>query len=157
MVIISHFINLIQNKYGIGRLYFFQVLCTFWPLRTRFGWASLLRLLVDWVFWPVGPGLIRCLSKSLVKRGKSWNMPRTTQRNASRSGEYKFETKNETNSQISVGNTLRKTRSIFHRLPTGHYGLIASGILMLRPRAKHHVQAKEKRRRKEPRQALNST
>ena len=43
---------------------------------------------------------------------------------AIRDGGYKFETKNEDIAQISVGNTLRKSSSIFHRLPNGQYGLL---------------------------------
>jgi hypothetical protein len=44
---------------------------------------------------------------------------------AIRDGGYKFESKSEHNKQISVGNALRKTSSIFHRLPNGQYGLLA--------------------------------
>jgi hypothetical protein len=44
---------------------------------------------------------------------------------AIKGGGYKFETKSDQNSQISVGNTLRKTSSIFHRLPNGQYGLLS--------------------------------
>ena len=44
---------------------------------------------------------------------------------AIRDGGYKFETNSEDNAKISVGNALRKTSSIFHRLPNGHYGLLA--------------------------------
>ena len=43
---------------------------------------------------------------------------------AVRDGGYKFESKNEDNAKISVGNTLRKSSSIFHRLPNGQYGLL---------------------------------
>jgi hypothetical protein len=43
---------------------------------------------------------------------------------AVRDGGYKFDTRNEDNARIGVGNALRKTSSIFHRLPTGHYGLL---------------------------------
>jgi len=43
---------------------------------------------------------------------------------AIRDGGYKFESKNEDNAKISVGNTLRKSSSIFHRLPNGQYGLL---------------------------------
>ena len=43
---------------------------------------------------------------------------------AIKDGGYKFDTKNEENAKISVGNALRKTSSIFHRLPNGHYGLL---------------------------------
>ena len=39
-------------------------------------------------------------------------------------GGYKFETKSEDIARISVANALRKTSSIFHRLPNGHYGLL---------------------------------
>jgi hypothetical protein len=44
---------------------------------------------------------------------------------AIRDGGYKFETKSEENAKISVGNALRKTSSIFHRLPNGQYGLLS--------------------------------
>ncbi len=44
---------------------------------------------------------------------------------AIRDGGYKFVTKSEENAKISVGNALRKTSSIFHRLPNGQYGLLA--------------------------------
>jgi hypothetical protein len=44
---------------------------------------------------------------------------------AIRDGGYKFETKSEDNAKVSVGNALRKTSSIFHRLPNGQYGLLA--------------------------------
>ena len=40
-------------------------------------------------------------------------------------GGYKFVTKSEENAKIAVGNALRKTSSIFHRLPNGQYGLLA--------------------------------
>jgi hypothetical protein len=43
---------------------------------------------------------------------------------AVRDGGYKFESKNENNAKVSVGNTLRKSSSIFHRLPNGQYGLL---------------------------------
>ncbi len=43
---------------------------------------------------------------------------------AVRDGGYKFESKNEVNAKTSIGNTLRKTSSIFHRLPNGQYGLL---------------------------------
>lgn len=43
---------------------------------------------------------------------------------AVREGGYKFESKNEDNAKTSVGNTLRKTSSVFHRLPNGQYGLL---------------------------------
>src|SRR5689334_15812692 len=42
-----------------------------------------------------------------------------------KSGGYKFETNNEENQRISVGNALRKSSSIFHRLPTGYFGLLS--------------------------------
>lgn len=44
---------------------------------------------------------------------------------AIRDGGYKFDTKSEDNARTSVGNALRKTSSIFHRLPNGQYGLLA--------------------------------
>ena len=44
---------------------------------------------------------------------------------AVRDGGYKFDTKNEENARIGVGNALRKTSSIFHRLPNGQYGLLS--------------------------------
>src|SRR6185312_7462803 len=44
---------------------------------------------------------------------------------AIRDGGYKFDTKNEDNARIGVGNALRKTSSIFHRLPNGQYGLLS--------------------------------
>jgi hypothetical protein len=44
---------------------------------------------------------------------------------AIKDGGYKFETRSEQHKQISVGNALRKTSSIFHRLPNGQYGLLA--------------------------------
>jgi hypothetical protein len=43
---------------------------------------------------------------------------------AIKGGGYKFDTTNETNQKVSVGNALRKTSSIFHRLPNGQYGLL---------------------------------
>lgn len=43
---------------------------------------------------------------------------------AIRDGGYKFETNREENAKISVSNALRKTSSIFHRLPNGQYGLL---------------------------------
>jgi len=43
---------------------------------------------------------------------------------AIRDGGYKFDTKNEDNARIGVGNALRKTSAIFHRLPNGQYGLL---------------------------------
>jgi hypothetical protein len=45
--------------------------------------------------------------------------------NAIKEGGYKFDTRNEENAKISVGNALRKTSSIFHRLPNGEYGLLS--------------------------------
>ena len=44
---------------------------------------------------------------------------------AIRDGGFKFESKNEENAKISVGNTLRKNTPVFHRLPNGQYGLLA--------------------------------
>src|SRR6266571_1547810 len=44
---------------------------------------------------------------------------------AIKAGGYKFETNNDENQRISVGNALRKTSSIFHRLPNGYFGLLA--------------------------------
>jgi hypothetical protein len=43
---------------------------------------------------------------------------------AIKDGGYKFETKNEEIAKISVRSALRKTSSIFHRLPNGQYGLL---------------------------------
>lgn len=44
---------------------------------------------------------------------------------AIKDGGYKFDTKNDEIARISVGNALRKTSSIFHRLPNGQYGLLS--------------------------------
>lgn len=44
---------------------------------------------------------------------------------AIKEGGYKFDTKNEENARIGVGNALRKTSSIFHRLPNAQYGLLS--------------------------------
>jgi hypothetical protein len=44
---------------------------------------------------------------------------------AIRDGGLKFGTKNEENAKIVVANTLRKSSSIFHRLPNGQYGLLS--------------------------------
>jgi hypothetical protein len=44
---------------------------------------------------------------------------------AIKDGGYKFGTNNEDNAKISLGNALRKSSSIFHRLPNGSYGLLA--------------------------------
>src|SRR6266850_1458258 len=44
---------------------------------------------------------------------------------AVKDGGYKFGTNNEENAKISLGNALRKSSSIFHRLPNGQYGLLA--------------------------------
>lgn len=44
---------------------------------------------------------------------------------AIRDGGYKFETKIEENAKTALRNALRKTSSVFHRLPTGDYGLLA--------------------------------
>ena len=40
-------------------------------------------------------------------------------------GGYKFDTKNDDNARIGVANALRKSSSIFHRLPNGQYGLLS--------------------------------
>lgn len=40
-------------------------------------------------------------------------------------GGMQFSTSSETNAQISVSNTLRKSSKVFHRLPNGQYGLLA--------------------------------
>jgi hypothetical protein len=44
---------------------------------------------------------------------------------AMRDGGYKFETKNEENAKITLRGVLRKSSSVFHRLPTGDYGLLS--------------------------------
>lgn len=44
---------------------------------------------------------------------------------AIKNGGYKFGTNSEDNAKTSVGNALRSTNSIFHRLPNGEYGLLA--------------------------------
>jgi hypothetical protein len=44
---------------------------------------------------------------------------------AIRDGGYKFETKSEDIARISLANALRKTSSIFHKLPNGKYGLLS--------------------------------
>jgi hypothetical protein len=44
---------------------------------------------------------------------------------AIKSGGYKFDTENEENAKTTVRNNLRKSSSIFHRLPNGNYGLLA--------------------------------
>jgi len=44
---------------------------------------------------------------------------------AIKDGGYKFETNREENAKTSVGNALRKTSSIFHRLPNRQYGLLS--------------------------------
>jgi hypothetical protein len=49
--------------------------------------------------------------------------PRDVYEALSRGG-LKFETKDETNAIIGVRATLRKNSSVFHRLPTGDYGLL---------------------------------
>ena len=43
---------------------------------------------------------------------------------AIKEGGYKFESRNDENAKTSVGNALRKTSSIFHRLPNGNFGLL---------------------------------
>jgi hypothetical protein len=62
---------------------------------------------------------------------------------AIKEGGYKFETNREENAKISVGNALRKTSSIFHRLPNGHFGLLA-----WYPSAKSPEEATRTKRRK---------
>jgi hypothetical protein len=42
-----------------------------------------------------------------------------------RDGGYKFGSKNEDNAKIVLASALRKSSSIFHRLPNGQYGLLA--------------------------------
>jgi hypothetical protein len=44
---------------------------------------------------------------------------------AIKDGGYKFDTKSDDNARIGVGNALRKTSAIFHRLPNGQYGLLS--------------------------------
>ncbi len=44
---------------------------------------------------------------------------------AIKSGGYRFETENEENAKTTVRNNLRKSSSIFHRLPNGDFGLLA--------------------------------
>jgi len=44
---------------------------------------------------------------------------------AVREGGYKFETKIEENAKTALRSALRKTSSVFHRVPTGDYGLLA--------------------------------
>jgi hypothetical protein len=44
---------------------------------------------------------------------------------AMRDGGYKFETKNDENAKITLRGVLRKMSTVFHRLPTGDYGLLA--------------------------------
>lgn len=44
---------------------------------------------------------------------------------AIKEGGFKWDTKNEMNAKIGVSNTLRKSSSIFHKLPNGRYGLLA--------------------------------
>jgi hypothetical protein len=65
---------------------------------------------------------------------------------AIRDGGYKFDTKSELNAKIGVGNALRKTSAIFHRLPNGEYGLLAwyPGIKE-RPAGESHPARKKKR------------
>ena len=45
--------------------------------------------------------------------------------NALHDGGFKFGSKNEDNAKIVVANNLRKSSSIFHKLPNGQYGLLA--------------------------------
>ena len=69
---------------------------------------------------------------------------------AIRDGGYKFEAKSEEIAQIGVGNALRKTSSVFHRLPNGQYGLLG-----WYPSAKavdgHESKSSQKRKAKKPR------
>lgn len=44
---------------------------------------------------------------------------------ALKEGGYKFDTKNDDIARIVVGNSLRKTAVVFHKLPTGQYGLLS--------------------------------
>lgn len=44
---------------------------------------------------------------------------------ALKNGGYKFETANDENAKVTIRNNLRKSSSIFHRLPNGDYGLLA--------------------------------
>jgi hypothetical protein len=44
---------------------------------------------------------------------------------ALRGGGYKFETANDDNAKVTIRNNLRKSSSIFHRLPNGDYGLLS--------------------------------
>jgi hypothetical protein len=64
---------------------------------------------------------------------------------AIKEGGYKFESRNDTNAKISVGNALRKTSSIFHRLPNGNYGLLTwyPGA-KAKPEEETHVKRKRK-------------
>jgi hypothetical protein len=65
--------------------------------------------------------------------------------NAVREGGYKFDTRNDENAKIGVGNALRKTTSVFHRLPNGQYGL-----LTWYPNAKARLPESEGREHTEP-------
>ena len=40
-------------------------------------------------------------------------------------GGFKFNSKNENNAMISLGQTLRKNSKMFHKLPNGNYGLLS--------------------------------
>jgi len=42
-----------------------------------------------------------------------------------RQGGFRFNSKNENNAMISLGQTLRKNSKMFHKLPTGDYGLLS--------------------------------
>lgn len=55
----------------------------------------------------LGPATTRDIFDALVKGG------------------FKFDTANDNNSMISLGSTLRKNSKVFHRLPTGQFGLLA--------------------------------
>ncbi len=76
---------------------------------------------------------------------------------AIRGGGYKFETNSEENAKISVGNALRKTSSIFHRLPNGHYGLLVwYPSAKAQPEADLSAGSKRKRGRPSKKQATAS-
>jgi hypothetical protein len=62
---------------------------------------------------------------------------------AIKDGGYKFETKNEEIAKISVRSALRKTSSIFHRLPNGQYGLL---VWYPSAKAKPEVEAPPKKK-----------
>jgi hypothetical protein len=65
--------------------------------------------------------------RSYLERRKSANLGAASVGEiykAIKAGGYKFDTKSEDNAKTSVGNALRKTSSIFHRLPNGEFGLL---------------------------------